>query len=132
MSYFDTFFNNVVDPIWLQGNHPNALALKQAQQAEKKPPCWRVMHRVTFVSRILPDIPDGTAPELEKNMKAANVESNWQLIQKLDPFVRNKTGNYLEFSEAIRKAIASYLPELAPNEVEVIEYLSAYYQVFEE
>lgn len=129
---FDTFFNNVVDPIWLQGNHPNALALKQAQQAEKKPPCWRVMHRVTFVSRILPDIPDGTAPELEKNMKAANVESNWQLIQKLDPFVRNKTGNYLEFSEAIRKAIASYLPELAPNEVEVIEYLSAYYQVFDD
>jgi hypothetical protein len=128
---FDAFFNTVVDPIWLQGSHPNALAMKQAQQASKKPPCWRVMHRVTFVSRILPEIPDPTAPPLEKNMKAANIESNWQLIKKLDPFVRNKTTDYDEFSRAIRTAIDTYLPELRENVAEIIQYLSDYYQVYE-
>lgn len=129
---FETFFNTVVDPIWLQGNHPNAIALKQAQQNDKKPPCWRVMHRVTFVSRILPEIPPPTAPPLERNMKIADVDSNWQLIQKLEPFVRNKTGSFAEFSDAIRKAVHTYLPELEPSLPEIIQYLSAYYQVFDE
>lgn len=129
---FDAFFNRVVDPIWLAGNHPNALALQQAQQNDKKPPCWRVMHRVTFVSRILPEIPAASAPPLEKNMRVANVESNWQLIQKLEPFVRNKTGNFVEFSDAIRNAVNTYLPALKPNVEEIIRFMSAYYQVFED
>ena len=65
-------------------------------------------------------------------MKIANVESNWQLIQKLDPFVRNKTGNFLEFSDAVRSAIQTYLPGLSANVEEIIQFLSAYYQVFED
>ncbi len=128
---FDTFFNSVVDPIWLQGNQPNALALKQARQTDKKPPTWRVMHRVTFVSRILPKISDPSAPPLEKKMKEANIESNWQLIKKLEPFVRNKTANFDEFSRAIRTAIATYLPEMGENVDDIIQYLSDYYQVYE-
>jgi hypothetical protein len=90
------------------------------------------MHRVTFVSRILPEIPDPTAPPLEKNMKAANIESNWQLIKKLEPFVSGKTANFVEFSDAIHKAIKTYFPELTANVEEIIQYLSAYYQVYEE
>ena len=51
---FEDFFNKVVDPIWLnQSRDANAVALREARQTEKKPRCWRVMHRVTFVSRIL-------------------------------------------------------------------------------
>ncbi len=81
---FEDLFRKVVDPIWLaQSDHPNAVALRQANQSDKKPPCWRVFHRVTFVSRILPDFPDNTAPSLEKTLKAENIDSNWQLIQKL-------------------------------------------------
>ena len=129
---FDTFFNQVVDPIWLQSNHPNALALQQAQQTGKKPPCWRVMHRVTFVSKLLPEIPDASAPPLEKNMKVANVESNWQLVQKLDPFVRNKVNDPVQFGQAVRDAIQTYLPTLAENTEEIVQFLSAYYQVFED
>jgi hypothetical protein len=90
------------------------------------------MHRVTFVSRILPEIPADSAPPVEKKMKAANVESNWQLIQKLDPFVRNKTGSFVEFSDAIRKAVQIQLPALLDNVEDVIEFLAAYYQVFED
>jgi hypothetical protein len=132
VEHFDEFFNNVVDPIWLQGSHPNALALKQAQQADKKPPCFRVMHRVTFVSRILPEIPADNAPPLEQNLKVANIDSNWELIQKLDPFVRNKTATFTEFSDAIRNAVNTHVPELKSNVEEIITYLSGYYQVFEE
>jgi hypothetical protein len=52
---FDDFYRKVVDPIWLQGsNAPDAAALRQAQQSSAKPPCWRILHRVTYVSRVLP------------------------------------------------------------------------------
>jgi hypothetical protein len=129
---FDTFFNTIVDPIWLQENDPNALALREARQTSKKPPCWRVMHRVTFVSRVLPEIPAPSAPPLERNMKAAGVEDNWQLIQKLEPFVLGKTATFEEFSDAIREAVRTYYPELTENSEEIIEYLSAYYQVYED
>ena len=33
---------------------PPRAALRRAQQAGKRPPCWRVLHRVTYVSRVLP------------------------------------------------------------------------------
>ena len=127
---FEDLFGKVVDPIWLaQSDHPNAAALRQANQSDKKPPCWRVFHRVTFVSRILPDFPDNTAPNLEKTLKAENIDSNWQLIQKLDPFVRNKTQDTATFGDAVRKALRSYLPELMPHREEIVKYLSLYYGI---
>ena len=39
---------------------------------------------------------------------------------------------FVEFSDAIRQAIETHLPELKSNLEEIIQYLSAYYQVFEE
>lgn len=52
---FDTFFSQVVDPIWL-ANSPDAraAALRQAKARRESRGIWRVMHRVTFVSRIPP------------------------------------------------------------------------------
>ncbi|MGQ4807329.1 hypothetical protein NKDENANG_00677 [Candidatus Entotheonellaceae bacterium PAL068K] len=61
---FEDLFGKVVDPIWLaQSDHANAAARRQAHQSDKKPPCWRVFHRVTFVSRILPDFPRQHRPQ---------------------------------------------------------------------
>ncbi|PJF20302.1 MAG: hypothetical protein CUN56_16855, partial [Phototrophicales bacterium] len=78
-SNFEDLFGKVIDPIWLeQSNHPNAIALRQANQSNKKPKCWRVFHRVTFVSRILPDFPLPTAPPLEKKMVDLNIASNYE------------------------------------------------------
>lgn len=125
---FNKLFTDVIDPIWLnQSNHPNAVALRQANNSDKKPPCWRVFHRVTFVSRVLPQIPDSTMPPLERALMAANIESNWQLIQRLDPLVRNQTSDFGVFAEAVRKAIRRYLPELQTHESEIIEYMALYY-----
>jgi hypothetical protein len=120
----------VIDPRWLaQSNHPNAVALRQANNAARKPPCWRVFHRVTFVSRILPELPDTTEAPMEAAIRAANIESNWLLIQRLDPFVRNKTDNFGVFADAVRNAIRQVLPELQPHDREITEYLALYYGI---
>ncbi len=127
---FEDLFGKVVDPIWLaQSKHPNAAALREANQSDKKPPCWRVFHRVTFISRILPEFPDNTAPTLESVLKAENIDSNWELIQKLDPFVRSQTQDAATFSDAVRQALRTYLPELIPHSAEIITYLALYYGI---
>ncbi len=118
---FEDFFGKVVDPIWLeQSSDPNAIALRQANQGEKKPSCWRVFHRVTFVSRILPEIEAPNAPPLEKAIRAANIESNWELIKKLEPFVQTKTQDFVTFADAVRSVIATYFPELQGYEEAVV------------
>ena len=130
---FEDLFSKVVDPIWLeQSSHPNAVAMRQANQAEKKPGCWRLMHRVTFVSRILPEFADPTAAPLESAMKAENIESNYELIKMLEPFVKNKTGSYVEFSDAVRNTLTTYLPELLPHVTDVIKYAALYFGLSEE
>ncbi|MEZ4449276.1 MAG: LamG-like jellyroll fold domain-containing protein [Nannocystaceae bacterium] len=128
--HHDAFFSTVVDPIWLdQSSDANAAALRQAQQSGQSPACWRVFHRVTFISRILPGIPDEVLPPLERAIKAADISSNWALIQRLDPFVRDKVGDVTTFVSAVRSAIERYLPELSPEMETVVTYLASYYGV---
>lgn len=84
---FEDFFNLVVDPIWLdQSNDPAAVALRQANQASKKPKCWRVFHRVTYVSRILPEIDMQNPPPMEKTCESLIVWSLYQ-FSKVVPFI---------------------------------------------
>ena len=129
---FEDLFGKVVDPIWLEeSTHPNAVALRQANQATKKPKCWRVFHRVTFVSRILPDFPVATAPSLEKKMKDLNIASNYELVRRLEPFVRDRTANWTEFKDAVKSAVEAYLPELsaAAELNQITLFLADYYGV---
>ncbi|MCY1022735.1 LamG domain-containing protein [Pyxidicoccus sp. MSG2] len=128
--HFDDLFRKVIDPHWLeQSSEANALALRQARQTEKVPPCWRILHRVTFISRLLPDVPPANAPGVEKAMRAENVSSNYELIQRLEPYVREHLGSQARLAEATRQALKSYLPELVPHADQVIQYLSLYYEV---
>ncbi|MFE3502315.1 LamG-like jellyroll fold domain-containing protein [Kitasatospora sp. NPDC059160] len=128
--HFDSFFHKVVDPVWLEnGNDPNAAALRQARQADRKPPCWRVLHRVTFVSRVLPDIPPADAPPLEKAMRQLDVESNYELVRRLDPYVKSAATGLPELAEATRATLARELPELLPHAADVIGFLAQYYGV---
>jgi hypothetical protein len=133
-AHFDTFFNDVVDRIWLdQSDDPNAIALRQARQADTRPPCWRVMHRVTYVSRVLPPIPtDSAAPPLERMLPELNIDSNYELIRRLSPFVLNKTGSSNEFNQAVQDAVRTYLPELQPYIAEVTQLMRLYYGVTED
>lgn len=127
---FEDLFGKVIDPIWLaQSDAPNAVALRQANQSGKKPACWRVFHRVTFVSRILPDFADPTAAPLEAAMLAESVGSNWQLVQRLEPFVKNRTGDAVAFADAVRAALTQELPELVPHADSIVQFLHQYYGV---
>jgi hypothetical protein len=128
---YDAFFNEVVDPIWLeQNNSPNAQALRQARQPEGGPACWRIFHRVTFVSRILPEFPDPTAPPLDRAIQNTDLSSSYELIKLIEPFVRNATANAGEFDAAVRNAIRVYLPELSEGLTqEVVLALANYFGV---
>ncbi|MFJ8313473.1 MULTISPECIES: hypothetical protein [unclassified Streptomyces] len=130
--HFDTFFHKVVDPAWLDGAHdPNAAALRQARQSDRKPPCWRVMHRVTFVSRLLPPVAAPDAAPLEQTMRQLDVESNYELVRRrrLDPYVKGAATGLPALSAAVRDALAAHLPELLPHADEVIGFLAQYYGV---
>lgn len=48
--HFSDFWSYVVDPEWLMSNDEEARALRQARNGRPNP-CWRVMHRVTYVER---------------------------------------------------------------------------------
>ena len=96
-----------------ESSDPNAIALSQALEKENGVP-WRIMHRVTYVSRVLPEI-DGAPTTVEDKLKAINIESNYELIRRLEPYVRTKTDNYAEFSEADYASIAQAARHTAAN-----------------
>lgn len=128
---FEDLFAKVIDPMWIeQSDDPNAKALREAQKSSsKKPPCWRVFHRVTFQSRILPEFPDETAPPMLKAMKAMDFSSNWELLQGLKPFVSHGTHSNSTFATAVRTALQKHMPGLVPHSEEIIELARTYFEV---
>lgn len=129
--HHDQFYARVVDPIWLeQSDDPGAVALRAARQSEKKPPCWRVLHRVTYVSRVLPPLADNAAASpLEKTLQTLDIESNYELIKQLEPFVADKLTTPATFTDAVRDTLTSNLPELLPHTAEIEQYLRQYFGV---
>lgn len=134
VQHFDDFVNKVIDPVWLsQSNNPNAIALRQAIQAQQKASSrdksmpWRVLHRVTFISRVLPDIDSPQATPMEKAMVKVNLQSGWQLARRLAPFIQGKVG--ADVNLAIQEAIATHLPELKPHTSDVIRYMRDYFSI---
>ncbi|QDY81389.1 LamG domain-containing protein [Streptomyces qinzhouensis] len=129
-THFDDFYNKVADPTWLaNSNDAAAAALRQARQSDTKPPCWRILHRVTYISRILPAIPTATAPPLEKALRDIDIPSNYQLIQRLNPYTSSATGSLGELATATRDALSVHLPQLLPHAIEITQFLADYYGI---
>jgi hypothetical protein len=127
--HHDLFFNQVVDPIWLaQSDDPGAVALREAQQATARPPCWRVLHRVTFVSRILAPVSPQADP-FTSALRTLDISSNFELIKTLEPYVVGHTASYGEFAATVKTAVARRLPDLSGHLAEVTTYLAQYYGV---
>ncbi|MCD9904655.1 LamG domain-containing protein [Streptomyces sp. MT29] len=125
---FDDFYHKVVDPTWLSGSDaPDAAALRQTRQNSAKPPCWRILHRVTYLSRVLAPVPPPGAPPLEKAMLAENIDSNYELIKRLEPYVRPAATSSAALATATRNTLATHLPELLPHSAEISNYLGRYY-----
>ena len=126
---YDAFYTQVVDPIWLaQSGDPAAVALRQARQDGKRPAAWRVLHRVTYVSRVLAPSNDTQQP-LEQALATLNISSNYELIRTLEPFVRGRTAQYADFVATVRNAVTTYLPDLLPHIDDILAFLVLYYGV---
>jgi hypothetical protein len=129
VQHFDLFFNQVVDPIWLATSaDPAAAALRGAQQKGTRPECWRVLHRVTFVSRVLEPIKSKPGT-LEHAMRSVDIDSNYELVRILDPFVRDKANDYDVFVAGVTAAIEAYLPDLRTHTADIVSFLVGYYGV---
>jgi hypothetical protein len=127
-SYHDTFFNRVVDPIWLaQSDDLAAAALRQARQPATQPACWRVFHRVTYVSRVLQSLKQQDQDGLGRVLQTLDIDSNYELIKALEPYVQGRTGSYGDLAGAVRQAVATHLPDLLPHLSEIIAFMAAYY-----
>ena len=127
---FIDLFSTVVDPIWLdESPDPNAQALRQARgNVDQAKPCWRIMHRVTYVSRILPEFQPEAPPSLEQSMRVSGIESNYMLIKKFEPYVANIT-NPGDFFSKIEAIIDAQLPEFAAYKQQIKYYLALYFNI---
>lgn len=97
----DTFFSRVVDPNWLNNSKDaNAAALREATSANAGP--WRVMYRVTYVSRIPPRfqpvLAETQAPDLQP---PANLDYNALLLQLVRSHIDTDTPTSLQIGSAI-------------------------------
>ncbi|KAJ4141752.1 hypothetical protein NW768_000969 [Fusarium equiseti] len=96
----DTFFEQVVDPKWLEEcNDSDARLMRSLREALSKETgnartkAWRVLHRCTYVSRVLEKVEHhpSSLSDVQDEKKAtplADVACNWVLIQRLEPFAR--------------------------------------------
>ncbi|MFE1794351.1 hypothetical protein ACFW7J_39085, partial [Streptomyces sp. NPDC059525] len=126
---FEDFYGKVVDSDWLDSGDRNALALKQAQQSDHKPPCWRVLHRVTFVSRKLPEVEEEISGVLEQSMRSADVGSNYELVRRLDPYVDPAVVDRDELRRQVEAGIQQALPELVPYRETIVSLFADYRDV---
>ncbi|KAH7161676.1 hypothetical protein EDB81DRAFT_944310 [Dactylonectria macrodidyma] len=96
----DTFFEQVLDPVWLENSpEPNARLLRSLREGLAKETgnartkAWRVLHRCTYVSRVPEKVEQRPAALAnvegeKKSTLLADVACNWLLLQKLEPFAR--------------------------------------------
>ncbi|MGB1091212.1 MAG: hypothetical protein ACPGYX_03735, partial [Oceanobacter sp.] len=126
--HFNELFTTVIDPIWLdESGDPNAIALRQAMgNVDKAKPCWRIMHRVTYVSRILPKFTPEAPPSLEKTMAISGIESNYGLIKRFEPFVSGLT-DITSFNNKIDDIVTRQMPEFIPHKQAIKGYLALYF-----
>jgi hypothetical protein len=93
-----SFFQQVVDPLWLQqSSDPDASVLRSLSESLKvekqdaKTKAWRVFHRCTYVSRVPERIEShaaaAAAAEQEKKV-LHDFAPSWSLISALEPYVR--------------------------------------------
>ncbi|MFI1386417.1 LamG domain-containing protein [Embleya sp. NPDC020886] len=125
---FEDFYGKVVDPEWLDtGTDPHARELARARQSDRKPPCWRILHRVTYVSRVL-DTSSG-APTLAKALGALGITSDHQLFTALQPHLVGATSRLADLTAATTTALTTNYPTLVPFTATITQRLAAYHQL---
>ena len=90
---FDAFFEQVVDQNWLMtSDAPEAAALRLARGNENL--AWRVLHRVTFVSRVPPGYDALPTVEAAEPVRTVVDETgNHELIEQVADLVKKNTSS---------------------------------------
>jgi hypothetical protein len=131
-SHHDDFFEKVVDPTWLnQSSDPNAAALRPLKARSTKSRPWRIMHRVTFVSRVLPLTTKAgvdSVETVEQAMTASQIKSNYELVNTLEPLLGGATGTVRSLRNRLHQVLPRF-PLLQPFEREIRDMLVLYYGI---
>lgn len=112
--HFDHFFSRVVDKQWLKlSDDPRAAALREAQSNPNPP--WRIMHRVTFVSRIPPEFQvfplDTQAPDTSV---PPNLVANELLLRMVGARIGASDPSPAIIGQAVRDVLAKDLVKTIP------------------
>ena len=113
----DTFFNQVISPQWLAASpDPQAAALREAQAVSAGQSAWRILHRVTYVSRIPPPfqvVPDATAaPQLAPPVR---LEDNAMFLALLARYLNDKVSpTPVEIGAAVTQLLGPGLTRILP------------------
>ena len=86
---------------------------------------------MTFVSRVLPPIPPPDAPPLQRDLPTVDIASNYELVQKLEPFVRGLAHDLASLRVVVRRALEQTLPELRAHEQAIAELMAVYLEIYE-
>ena len=123
---FEEFFGRVVDPIWLETD-PGAQPLRHARADASKVPCWRVLHRVTFVSRVVSEERQPTG-SLATKLPPLDIDSNYELIKLLEPYLARTAWNDVdELRAGVRAALVrAGLDELLGDSDEIAAFMQRY------
>jgi hypothetical protein len=114
--HFQTFWDKVVSRTWLDSNDPNAQALRTARGNLN--PVWRVMHRVTYVSRVPPK-KDTVFSTSEKPTRAVihqvpNREIIWLVLDVMRQGITATDQNIAGLSE--RERIGAAVADVIDNQ----------------
>lgn len=106
--HFQSFFSQVVQQDWLHfSNQSEAVALREAMSQVNR--VWRVMHRVTYVSRVPPEFRE--TPTVEKASRERTVIHTQANSQVLGLVARALAGKP-KTPEAIGQAVADVFAQL--------------------
>ena len=104
---FQTFMSTIVDPLWFnQSMDQAAVALREATEAENG--AWRILFRVTYVSRIPPSFQPAPAqmiaPEIRKPI---NLDANTLIIMLVTKQIDFDNPTPLQIGAAVTKVLGT-------------------------
>lgn len=139
----DAFFEQVVDPQWLQqSTDNNARTLRElsaslaGEVGNARTKAWRLLHRVTYVSRILEDVSADPVAEAasalpqQKKQGAlmADIGADWNLVQILEEKARGSKDKS-QIAQSIQETVRKLYPAIKAQPIfygQVIDFLAEY------
>lgn len=116
---FDDFFKasaGVLDPYWFaNSSDPSAAALREAKGSTNK--VWRILHRVTFVSRVPPPFQPAPAETVARPLAPpVRLGANWEVVALVDR-VLTERGQTSPTPAEIGDAVATVLENMVGAEL---------------